>query len=48
MRGKTRMSKMGDARLQCARYMSALIALRHNPDIRAFGQRLLLAGKPGM
>ncbi|WP_336749902.1 IS110 family transposase [Pantoea vagans] len=48
VRGKTRMSKMGDARLRCALYMPALVALKHNPDIRAFGQRLLLAGKPRM
>lgn len=48
VRGKTRMSKMGDARLRCALYMPALVALKYNPDIRAFGQRLLLAGKPRM
>lgn len=48
VRGKTRMSKMGDARLRCALYMPALVALKHNPDIRAFGQRLLTAGKPRM
>lgn len=48
VRGKTRMSKMGDARLRCALYMPALVALKHNPDIRAFGQRLLSVGKPKM
>lgn len=48
VRGKTRMSKMGDAKLRCALYMPALVALKYNPDIRAFGQRLLLAGKPRM
>lgn len=48
VRGKTRMSKMGDARLRCALYMPALVALKHNPDIRIFGQRLLTAGKPKM
>lgn len=42
------MSKMGDARLRSALYMPALTALKHNPDIKAFGQRLLLAGKPRM
>lgn len=42
------MSKMGDARLRSALYMPALVALRYNPDIKAFGQRLLLAGKPRM
>lgn len=48
VRGKTRMSKMGDSRLRSALYMPALVALRYNPDIKAFGQRLLLAGKPRM
>lgn len=48
VRGKARMSKMGDSRLRCALYMPALVALKYNPDIRAFGQRLLLAGKPRM
>lgn len=48
VRGKTRMSKMGDTRLRSALYMPALVALRYNPDIKAFGQRLLLAGKPRM
>ncbi|ECS5287840.1 IS110 family transposase [Salmonella enterica subsp. enterica serovar Durban] len=48
VRGKTRMSKMGDAKLRCALYMPALVALKHNPDIRAFGLRLLTAGKPRM
>ncbi|WP_313228377.1 IS110 family transposase [Leclercia sp.] len=48
VRGKTRMSKMGDARLRSALYMPALTALKHNPDVKAFAQRLLLAGKPRM
>lgn len=48
VRGKTRLSKIGDARLRSALYMPALTALKHNPDIKAFGQRLLLAGKPIM
>ncbi|ELR0533334.1 IS110 family transposase [Escherichia coli] len=48
VRGKTRMSKMGDAKLRCALYMPALVAIKHNPDIRAFGLRLLAAGKPRM
>lgn len=48
VRGKTRMSKMGDGILRCALYMPALVALKHNPDIHAFGQRLLSAGKPRM
>ncbi|QZX98159.1 IS110 family transposase (plasmid) [Pantoea alfalfae] len=48
VRGKSRMSKTGNAYLRSAMYMPALVALKHNPDIRAFGHRLRLAGKPGM
>ncbi|MCW1774135.1 transposase [Pantoea ananatis] len=48
VRGKSRMSKTGNAFLRSAMYMPALVALKHNPDIRAFGHRLRLAGKPGM
>lgn len=48
VRGKTRLSKTGNAFLRSALYMPALTSLKHNPDIRAFGQRLRLAGKPGM
>lgn len=48
VRGKSRMSKTGNAYLRSTMYMPALVALKHNPDIRAFGHRLRLAGKPGM
>jgi transposase len=48
VRGRSRMSKTGNAHLRSAMYMPALVALKHNPDIRAFGHRLRLAGKPGM
>lgn len=48
VKGKSRMSKTGNAFLRSAMYMPALVALKHNPDIRAFGHRLRLAGKPGM
>lgn len=48
VRGKTRLSRTGNAFLRSALNMPALTSLKHNPDIRAFGQRLRLAGKPGM
>ncbi|WP_428984349.1 hypothetical protein [Pantoea vagans] len=31
------MSKMGDVRLRCALYMPALVALKYNSGIHAFG-----------
>ena len=36
----------GRARVRAVLYMGALVASRHNPDIRSFYQRLLAAGKP--
>ena len=36
----------GRARVRAALYMSALVASRFNPRIKAFYQRLLAAGKP--
>ena len=36
----------GRSRVRAALYMSALVASRHNPVIKAFYQRLLAAGKP--
>lgn len=48
VRGKARMSKTGDSRLRVAFYMPAIVAMRYNPVIRAFSQRLLANGKPKM
>ena len=48
VRGKTRLSKRGSARLRSALYFPALVAQRHNPILRVFAQRLLAAGKPKM
>lgn len=48
VRRKVRLSKTGDARLRVAFYMPAIVAMRYNPIIRAFSQRLLAAGKPKM
>jgi transposase len=45
---KSRLSKMGEARLRKALYMPAVVAMRHNPIMAAFAQRLLARGKPKM
>jgi len=45
---RPRMSKAGDATLRAALYLPAVTATRCNPDIRAFYQRLLRAGKTKM
>jgi transposase len=46
VRGRGRLSKRGNARLRRALYWPAIVAMRHNPVLRAFAQRLLEAGKP--
>ena len=38
----------GRARMRTARYRAALVAIRHNPVIRAYSERLLAADKPKM
>ncbi|WP_222619495.1 IS110 family RNA-guided transposase [Undibacterium hunanense] len=48
VRGKGRISKTGSARLRAGLYMPAMVAMRFNPVIRNFYQRLLQAGKPKM
>jgi transposase len=48
VRGRTRMSKTGNARLRRALYMPALSAKRYNPIIAAFCQRLAKRGKRPM
>ncbi|HJW31577.1 MAG TPA: IS110 family transposase, partial [Saprospiraceae bacterium] len=48
VRGKGRISKTGSARLRAGLYMPTIVALRHNPIIANFYQRLLAAGKPKM
>jgi transposase len=48
VRGKTRLSKTGSARLRKALYMPAVVAMRYNPLLKAFAQRLKQAGKPTM
>jgi transposase len=48
IRHKARMSKTGDSRLRVAFYMPAIVAMRYNPVIKAFSERLQAAGKPKM
>jgi transposase len=44
VKGRTVLSRTGHAALRKALYMPGLVALRHNPAIRAFGERLRLNG----
>lgn len=48
VRGKGRISKTGAARLRAGLYMPTIVALRYNPVIRQFYERMLAAGKPKM
>ena len=45
---KTRISKAGNRHLRRALYMPALVAVRHDPHLRAFYQHLLARGKAKM
>lgn len=47
VRGKTRMSKIGHARLRKVLYLPAMSAARCNPAALALSSRLKAAGKPG-
>ena len=48
VRGRSSLSKQGCDRLRKALYFPAMTAMRHNPLLRAFSERLLRAGKPKM
>jgi transposase len=48
VKGKPRLSKMGNVHLRKGLYMCAVVAKHHNPIIKAFCHRLLAAGKPTM
>jgi len=48
LRKKTRISKAGNAHLRRALYMPALVAIRHQPHLRAFYQHLRAQDKPKM
>ena len=39
------LSKAGNVRLRKALFMPALVAIRHNPTVKAFYERLLKKGK---
>jgi transposase len=43
--GRARLCKTGNARVRKALYMPAVVALRFNPTLRIFAERLLSAGK---
>jgi transposase len=45
VRGRPHLSKCGDPKLRAALYMVAVVAIRHNPDVRALYERLLRRGK---
>jgi transposase len=46
--GRSVLSKTGNARLRQALYLPAVVAARHNPDVRDLYQRLLAKGKSKM
>src|SRR5262245_7639233 len=48
IRGRTRLSKIGNARVRKALFMPAMVAKKHNPIIRTFCQRLARRGKTDM
>lgn len=48
LRGRSRLSKTGSARLRRSLYMPAVVAAKHNPILRDFAARLRENGKPPM
>ena len=48
LRGQTRLSKIGNARVRKALFLPAMVAKRHNPVVRSFCQRLAGHGKNKM
>jgi len=48
VKGPERISKIGNARIRRALYMPAHSAIRHEPRVRAFYEKLLRKGKPKM
>src|SRR5262249_50187205 len=48
VRRRTRLSKAGNARLRQALYLPTLTAIRFNPLLKGFFERLVAAGKPKM
>lgn len=48
VRGRSRLSKHGNAQLRAKLYMAAIVATHHNPDIKSQHERLLRHGKSRM
>jgi transposase len=48
VRCKPRLSKVGDAQVRAKLYMAAIVAIKHNPDIKKQYERLLRNGKSKM
>lgn len=48
VRGRAHLSKAGNASVRAKLYMAAVVAIQHNPDIRAQYERLLRRGKTKM
>lgn len=48
IRGRPRLSKQGNPKLRAVLYMASVVALRHNPQLRAIYDRLLAKGKTKM
>lgn len=44
VRGRSTLSRAGHSQMRTALYMPALVASRHNPVVKAFGDRLRLSG----
>ncbi len=48
VRGRSRLSKAGNANIRAKLYMAAVVAIQHNPDIKQQYERLLKNGKSKM
>ena len=48
VRRQARLAKTGNSRLRRALYLPAIVAMRHNPAIRALAERLRARGKRPM
>jgi hypothetical protein len=46
VRGRSVISRAGHAAVRSALYMPAMVALRYNPRIKAFGEQLRAQGMP--
>lgn len=46
--GRARLSKAGPARVRAVLYMAAVVAIKHNPHVKALYERLIAVGKSKM